>query len=292
LEEHGWNPSSTSNFVFFPLLDDALILVDNQLSGSIPSELGLLTNLERIWLCKYGRRVDLCWEEHGWNPSSTSYFVFFPLLHDALILVNNQLSGSIPSELGLLTNVGWISLSKYGCRVDLCLKEHGWNPSSTSNFVFFSLIHDSLILGYNNLSGSIPSELGLLTNVEEIDLCKYGRRVDLCLEEHGWNPSSTSNFVFFPLLHDALILDENQLTGSIPSELGLLTNVEKIWLSKYGCRVDLCLKEHGWNPSSTSNFAFFSLLHDALILVNNQLSGSIPSELGLLTNLELIDLGK
>ena len=76
------------------------------------------------------------------------------------------------------------------------------------------------IIDFNSLSGKIPSELGLMTNLEFIGLCKYGRRVDLCLEEHGWNLlSSTSNFVFFPLLHDALILGMNNLSGSVPSEL-------------------------------------------------------------------------
>jgi len=138
----------------------------------------LLTNLEDIYLCKYGHRVDLCLEEHGWNPSSTSNFVFFPLLHDALILGGNQLSGSIPSELGLLTNVEWIYLGKYGRRVDLCLEEHGWNPSSTSNFVFFSLLHDALmylssfVLGFNNLDGTLPSELGNLSNLKQLYLGK------------------------------------------------------------------------------------------------------------------------
>jgi len=161
------------------------------------------------------------------NPSSTSIFAFFPLLHDALILARNQLSGSIPSELGLLTNVERINLGKYGYRLDLWLEEHGWNPSSTCNFAFFSLLHDALILDDNQLSGSIPSELGLLTNVEWISLGKYSRRVDLCLEEHGLNPSSTCNFAFFPLLHDALILDDNNLSGAVPSELFALPNLER-----------------------------------------------------------------
>jgi len=165
LEENDWNPSSTSNFVFFLFLHDALILVDNQLTGSIPSELGLLTNLKGLHFCKCGHKVDLCLEENGWNPSSTSNFVFFPLLHDALILAHNQLSGSIPSELGLLTNVELIVLCKYGCRVDLWLEEHGWNPSLTFNFAFFPLLHDALILGFNNLSGRVPSELFALPNV-------------------------------------------------------------------------------------------------------------------------------
>jgi len=49
----------------------------------------------------------------------------------------------------------------------------------------------------------------------------------------------------FFLLNNELILDDNQLSGSIPSELGLLTNLIDIDLGKYGCRVDLCLEEHG-----------------------------------------------
>jgi len=89
------------------------------------------------------------------------------------------------------------------------------------------------------LSGSIPSELGLLTKVRWTYLSKYGGRVDLCLEEHGLNLFSTSNFAYFPLLLDALILDDNELSGSIPSELGFLTNVIRIYLSKYGGTVDM-----------------------------------------------------
>ena len=154
-------------------------------------------------------------------------------------LDDNQLSGSIASELGLMTNLLFIDLGKFGRRVDLWLEEHDLNPSSTFTFVFFSLLHLELILDGNQLSGSIPSELGLLTNVFAISLCKYGRRVDLWLEEHGLNlQSSTSNFVFFSLLHDALmylssfVLGINNLDGTLPSELGNLSNLKQLYLGK------------------------------------------------------------
>jgi len=52
-----------------------------------------------------------------------------------------------------------------------------WFESVLNKFAFFSLLHDALILGDNNLSGSIPSELGLLTDLEVISLCKYGFRL-------------------------------------------------------------------------------------------------------------------
>jgi len=101
-----------------------------------------------------------------------------------------------------------------------------WLGSVLNIHFCFPLLHDALISGGNNLRGNIPSELGLLTNVERIYLCKYGRSVDLCLEEHGLNlQPSTSNFAYFPLLHDELILGGNQLSGSVPSELFALPNI-------------------------------------------------------------------
>jgi len=57
-----------------------------------------------------------------------------------------------------------------------------------------------LYLWGNQLSGSIPSELGNLTNLTE------------------------------------LYLDGNQLSGEIPSELGDLTNLTALWLSGNGLR--------------------------------------------------------
>jgi len=98
-------------------------------------------------------------------------------------LYNNQLNGSIPTELGNLSNLS------------------------------------GLDLGDNKLSGSIPAELGNLSNLEELYL--------------GWN----------------------QLSGSIPPELGNLSNLQ------------------------------------VLDLGYNQLSGSIPVALGNLSNLHYLDLG-
>jgi len=100
-----------------------LYLSSNSLSGSIPAELGNLTNLRFLYLN------------------------------------NNSLSGSIPVELGNLTN------STY------------------------------LYLNNNSLSGSIPAELGNLINLTN------------------------------------LRLSSNSLSGSIPSELGNLTNLTYLWLS-------------------------------------------------------------
>ena len=118
-----------------------------------------------------------------------------------LWLDGNQLSGSIPSELGTLDNLRTLSLSD------------------------------------NQLSGSIPSELGNLANL------------------------------------GVLWLDSNQLSGPIPSELGNLANLYSLWLN--GNELS------GSIPSELGNLPNLWTLR----LDGNQLSGSIPLELGGLANL-------
>ena len=119
----------------------------NGLSGSIPAELGNLTNLQ--WL-------------NLWN---------------------NDLSGSIPAELGNLTNLQWLNL-----------------------------------LG-NDLSGSIPAELGNLTNLQGMYL--YQNRLS------GTIPAELGNLTNLRVLE----LRQNRLSGTIPAELGNLTNLRVLGLN-------------------------------------------------------------
>ena len=167
----------------------SLDLIDNQLSGTIPPQLGNLANLTHLNLNSN--------QLSGEIPSQLGNLSNLTLLY----LWDNQLSGEIPVQLGSLSRLTYLAL------------------------------------GENQLSGSIPSQLGNLAN----------------------------------LIH--LNLNSNQLSGSIPSELGNLSNLTDLWLN--------------WNqlsgeiPSELSNL---SNLED-LSLRGNQLSGEIPSALGNLSNL-------
>ena len=101
---------------------------------------------------------------------------------------------------------------------------------------------EHLDLVFNDLSGPIPSELGNLTNLEVIEL-GYN-------ELSGPIPPELGNLTNLEMLY----LDNNKLSGSIPLELGDLINLGRLYLN------------------------------------DNELVGPIPPELGDLTNLEWLDL--
>jgi hypothetical protein len=116
-------------------------LLNNNLNGAVPPELGNLANLQ--------------------------YLYFY----------DNKLSGSIPPEIGNLANLKWLGL--------------GWNqlsgsiPPELGNLANLQ----GLVLYWDQFSGNIPKELGNLANLQRLELCL------------------------------------NQLSGSIPSNLINLTNL-------------------------------------------------------------------
>jgi hypothetical protein len=148
-----------------------------------------------------------------------------------LDLQTNQLTGSIPTQLGNLTNLQVLNLHRN--------RLTGPIPSQLGNLA--SLVYAAL--NANQLTGSIPTELGSLTSIQ------------------------------------SLFLDENRLTGAIPTQLGSLTSVH-----------DLDLDFNQLSGAVPTELASLSELQN-LELQGNQLSGSIPSELGGLTNLQALKLG-
>ena len=119
----------------------------------------------------------------------------------------------------------------------------------------------------NNLSGSIPAELGNLTNL-----------AGLALENNSLSGNIPSELGNLTNLNN-LTLDNNSLTGSIPAELGNLTNLLYLMLNSNSLA--------GSIPSELGNLTYLEFLN----LGNNSLSGSIPSELGNLENLDSLYLG-
>jgi len=117
-ELSGTIPSALGNLTNLTELN----LRDNQLTGTIPPELGNLSNLEELWLG------------------------------------HNQLSGTIPSELGKLSNLIHLAITHTPLS--------GSIPSALGNLTNLEI----LWLNNNDLSGTIPTELGNLTNLINLRL--------------------------------------------------------------------------------------------------------------------------
>ncbi|KAL7501738.1 hypothetical protein ACHAWX_000331, partial [Stephanocyclus meneghinianus] len=166
----------------------------NELTGTIPPEIGRLEHLEFL---------------------DMSY---------------NSLSGTLPPELGNLTNL-----------TKLFIQENHFNssiPSELGNLVQLT----KLALDRNKFTGSLPSDLGNLNDLMEF-------------------------FVF-----------TNQLTGTLPPEIGRLRNLEQLSVGRNFL--------NGTLPSELGNLK--NLNH--LGLDNNRFTGSLPTELEELLSLTKLRL--
>ena len=172
-----------------------LILNDSELSGSIPAELGNLSNLAQLDLY----RNDLS----GSIPRALGSLSNLTILR----LYSNELTGSIPRELGNLSNLNYLNLS-----YNQLTGYIPWELRRLTNLTRFG-VH------YNSLQGSIPYWIGNLTNLTLLYLGRSGLS--------GSMPSWLGNLTRLQHLYLAAL----GLTGRVPSELGSLTNLSHLWLN-------------------------------------------------------------
>ena len=183
-----------------------------------------------------------------------------------LDLTDNDLSGDIPSELGSLRGLYMMYLG--GNQFTGCIPA-SWKSTSRNDFdrlglPFCARIHDrsdteTLAAIYNALGGEEWKNNTNWLSDEPVDDW-YGVRVDA--DGRG----------------DALILEDNRLSGEIPPELGNLVNLKALNLRRNQLSGEI--------PPELANLVNLKGLN----LRRNQLSGKIPSELGNLVNLKALHL--
>ncbi|KAM5575765.1 hypothetical protein ABKV19_014620 [Rosa sericea] len=236
----------------------------NQISGSIPQELGNL-KLTKFQV-GYNQFVgnlpqNICQGGLLTNFSVNYNYLTGPIPESlktcrSLIRVRlegNQLTGNISQAFGVHPNLSFIDLS-----------HNKFYGEISSNWGQCSHLTTLLIAG-NNLTGSIPPELSNATQIHELDLSS-NRLV-------GTIPKEFGRFTLVKLM-----LDDNQLSGPIPLEFGSLTDLEQLDLSM-----------NKFNDSIPSFVGNFLKLH-YLNLSNNKFSQTIPFQLGKLDHVSELDL--
>ncbi|MCA9330484.1 fibronectin type III domain-containing protein, partial [Candidatus Saccharibacteria bacterium] len=164
-------------------------LENNQLSGSLPSQLGNLPELFTLYLYENNLTGEI--------PAELGALTHL----DELILFSNALSGAIPPTLGSLAQVRYVLLNNNELTGEIP-QELGDLPAVLG-----------LYLQENHLNGPIPPELGNLKTVETLLL--FDNRLS------GPIPSELGNMTDVQWLH----LQSNQLRGVIPSELMQLSQI-------------------------------------------------------------------
>ena len=169
-----------------------------------------------------------------------------------LSLSNNALTGSIPTELVLLTELSVLNLSNnylsgtvpshrvgslvgafgVGSRIQHFGRHHSHRVGSLDGDLQLRLEYNTLV------AGTIPTEVGLLTKLFRLDVLHNVLSVPI-----------PSEIGLLQALYSVGIND-NALSGSVPTEMGFLTTI-----------------------------SVFGNNHGRMLLYNNDLSGTIPSSL-------------
>lgn len=170
----------------------------------------------------------------GWlDASAASWFgVGVAGGHVSHVYLNqNNLTGSLPSSLGNLTNMTAIDFrgnqitgaipAAFGGLLQmqyLFLSSNQFSGSIPTNLANLTGLFD-LDLGANQLTGQIPSGVGNLVKLALLDL--HGNKLS------GGIPSTLGNV---PQLFE-LFLDQNRLSGAIPTSLATLAHLTSVNLS-------------------------------------------------------------
>ncbi|CAB9507064.1 STYKc [Seminavis robusta] len=238
------------------------------LQGILVPELGMLTSLNRLDLGVQKLR--------GTLPES------LPPTLTEIVLYDNELTGTIDPVLYSRTSQLWLSFNAFApstipSSIGPALTSLALTESNIAGSIPKQLFASSargleeLYLSGNSLSGSIPSEVGLATNLRTLEL--HINQLSSSL------PSEIGDLSGLQWLS----LQGNKFSGTLISELGKMSSLEYLHVSN--------LVHRNKDLQGTIPLDWFALPNlKSLALSSTKISGSVPSEVGLLTSLESLIL--
>ena len=256
---------------------EILVLSDNPaVHGNLPTELGLLNNLQGLWWMNSGIS--------GPIPSELGGLSMLQLLE----LGGNALTGTIPPVLfsgsgALPPDLTTISTSRS-------------SPNSTLGLSMTATGLREIRLDRNQLVGSIPSEIvrvaSSLTNLDLSQnnferatfptfLAALTKLTSLQVRRNQWTGAIPSELGLLSLNLASLGLSESKYTGPIPSEIMQLTNLRNLYLHNIrGLAGHIVDDANDITPDISFPFAVGLLTNlREFTISNTPLSGTIPLQL-------------
>ena len=288
-----------------------------QLTGTLPSELGYLTSLE-LWSSRQTmfrgslpthighwrmlRSLDMTGAYYMWGTIPSALFRLTQLT--ALSLTQTGVSGTVPSTVGWLLNLATMELAlnnlsgslptEFGLLTNLFLLDVSYNHFSSTIPTELGLLSglSRLAVTDNDFSGTLPSELGSLHQLTELD-CTYTKI-------NGTIPVEFGNMLELQFLS----LHRNRLSGTLPSVLAYLTDLQLLTAFDNVISGSFAAADSAfWSLSGLEVFGVGGAMTGtlpttvglatnlrSLYLNSNRLTGSVPSELGLLSRLTFLAL--
>jgi len=247
---------------------EMLQLEYNNLSGSLPAEIGNLSSLANLYLS--GNQLTGALPENLKNLASLEYLAIggnqlsgtLPAWIGDLsnlkemLLYDNQFTGPIPDEIGNLAQLNYLNIS-YNQFTSI--------PTTIDNLTNLS----GLIMAYNSIT-ALPTSMGNLTGLTSLVLTGH---------QLGSLPSWISNLVNLNYLD----IGDNNLT-TFPSELQNLTQLNRLYMSNntistipnWISSLDLVILSINYNKISTLPDALGDIPFLELLFVNGNQLSSLP----------------
>jgi len=225
----------------------------NNLSGKIPIELAALNE----------HLTSLVLSENFILMREADYDALVPLTHlEVLLLDDNNLHGNngLPTQFQTFVNLKKLKLSYNLFKGNI--------NSAHSNQVLAAmkeLTHLEMEACY--LTGSMPHRIGHMSNLVYLYMRRNSMKFNLDFLKTG---EMTDLF--------ALWVDANEVTGTIPTEVGLLESMATLSITNGTLT--------GTIPTQLGDMSSLRRLW----LFNNELTGSVPIELKKLSDLEILEV--
>lgn len=265
----------------------SLNLSSNHFNGSVPTNLGKSMVLEKLILSinffqgeipkeisNYRNLTLIDFSVNHFSGSLPNQIAGLSKL-EVLIISSNNLSGPIPNVLSNITTLVRFAANQNNFSGNI--------PNGISRYL------RNLDLSYNKLSGPIPSDLLSQSNLQTVDLSynllegSIPANISTSLLRLRLGSNGLSGVIPSPTFATLetltyLELENNSLTGSIPSELGSCQKLALLNLAQN--------KLSGVLPEQLGNLSHLQVMK----LQSNNLVGEIPTQITQLPQLSILNI--